>query len=247
MPAAPGAKLYSGVVNLSARIVMEARAKADDSLLADLTRLIEPGPAEPARFVRLADTVTALYVRVVHGLALLTFLLWRSSSGKPRRDPAAAALLIITCPCALGLAVSCRANRRDRPAVQGGRASQNPATRLKRLAKADRAIFDKTDAYARPSMLVNGDALTPETIEAAANLPAPAAIPLSQGHRLAAGAGQAAATPAERLAKASAGTVNANWHASARLLSPAPIQVQANTTELWFPAGRRAGRAFRLR
>lgn len=239
VPAAAGEKLYSGVVNLSARIVMEARAKADDSLLADLTRLVEQGQQSRARFVRLADMVTAWYVPVVHGLALLTFLLWAFVLGGGIRDAilAAAALLIITCPCALGLAV---------PAVQivaTGRLFKagvlvKSGDALERLAQADHAVFDKTGTLTlgRP-MLVNGDTLTPETIEAAAKLARASRHPLSQAIAWAAGAGQAAADAVETPGEGITGTVNGKPARLGKAAFAGADSSPGDTTEIWFRLG----------
>ena len=71
-----GDKLYAGVLNISSPLVMEARAKSEDSLIADLTRLIEAGEQAKSRYVRLADRAAALYVPLVHSLALATFAGW---------------------------------------------------------------------------------------------------------------------------------------------------------------------------
>ena len=98
-----------------------------------------------ARYVVLADRVARLYAPAVHGLALATFLGWLLIMGAPWQLALlyAVAVLIITCPCALGLAV---------PAVQvigSGRLLRRgillkSATALERLAEVDTVVFDKT-------------------------------------------------------------------------------------------------------
>lgn len=154
--AKPGTSIYAGVINLSQRLVMRATARVQDSTVAELARLIETGEQSRARFVRLADKAAALYVPVVHSLAALTFLGWLlgpsllrlmglevADVGARVALMNAVAVLIITCPCALGLAV---------PAVQvvaTGRLFKRgvlvkSGDALERLAQVDVAVFDKT-------------------------------------------------------------------------------------------------------
>lgn len=151
-----GDAIHAGVINLSQRLVIRAAARAQDSSVAELARLVEAGEQGRARFVRLAEKAAALYVPVVHSLALLTFLAWMfgpwllrlggldvSDVGLGAALLNAVAVLIITCPCALGLAV---------PAVQvvaTGRLFKRgvlvrSGDALERLAQVDVAVFDKT-------------------------------------------------------------------------------------------------------
>ena len=140
-----GEELFAGVLNISEQIVMQASATVEDSLIADLTRLIEAGEQGKGRYVRLADRAAALYVPVVHSLALATFLGWffLADAGLRVSIMNAVAVLIITCPCALGLAA---------PAVQvvaTGRLFKEgvlvkSGDALERLAEVDHFVFDKT-------------------------------------------------------------------------------------------------------
>ncbi|TXG85473.1 MAG: cadmium-translocating P-type ATPase [Sphingomonadales bacterium] len=141
---APGDELSSGVVNLSAPLVVEALRPASLSLLAELARLMEQAEQGRAGLVRLADRVARLYTPVVHLGAALTFAGWMLA-GQPWHPAlmAAVAVLIITCPCALGLAVPAaqvaavgRLMRRG-VIVKSGDA-------LERLAAVDTVVFDKT-------------------------------------------------------------------------------------------------------
>ena len=87
-------------------VVIRAGAKSEDSAVAAIARLMEAGAQTKSAYVRLADKAAAIYVPVVHSLAVATFIVsW--SLGLSFREAVlrAAALLIITCPCALGLAV----------------------------------------------------------------------------------------------------------------------------------------------
>ncbi len=192
--AKPGLDVWSGMLNLDGKLVLEARADRDNSLLAEITRLVEAGEQARSRYVRLADRAARLYVPVVHGLAALTVIGWLLIGGDVR--PAiinAIAVLIITCPCALGLAV---------PAVQvvaSGRLYREgvlvkSGDALERLAGADTIVFDKTGTLTegRPR-LVDADNLPAGALETAARLARTSRHPLSRAIADAAGMGEAAA------------------------------------------------------
>lgn len=139
-----GSRVYSGSLNLTGPVEVRALAAHEDSFLSEVRDLVEFGQQSRGRYVRLADKVARAYVPIVHSLALLTFLGWWLIGGELR--PAilnAIAVLIITCPCALGLAV---------PAVQivttGRMFSKGILVKsgdaLERLAEIESVVFDKT-------------------------------------------------------------------------------------------------------
>ncbi len=198
-----GTVVRAGVVNLTQRIVLCVTAAARDSAIAELARLIEIGEQGRARFVRLADKAAALYVPVVHSLAALTFVGWLwgpmalRALGFEAMDVDArvallnaVAVLIITCPCALGLAA---------PAVQvvaTGRLFKRgvlvkSGDALERLAQVNVAVFDKTGTLTRgkPRLVSAVDA---DTLLAAAALARVSRHPLSRALVEAAGPGAAA-------------------------------------------------------
>lgn len=198
-----GDVIHAGVVNLSQRLVMRASARAQDSSVAELARLIETGEQGRARFVRLAEKAAALYVPVVHSLALATFLGWMFGpallrlAGLEVADVGlrtalmnAVAVLIITCPCALGLAV---------PAVQvvaTGRLFKRgvlvkSGDALERLAQVDVAVFDKTGTLTLGKPRLVSD-VTPDVLHAAAALARVSRHPLSRALVEAAGPGTVA-------------------------------------------------------
>jgi Cu2+-exporting ATPase len=140
----PGDALYSGTINRGSPLTLEIRKASADSFLADIAAMVEAGQQTQARYVRLADRAARAYVPVVHSLALLTFIGWLIVGGTPRTAILnAIAVLIITCPCALGLAV---------PAVQvvavGRLFAKGVLIRsgdaLERLATVRHVVFDKT-------------------------------------------------------------------------------------------------------
>ncbi|MBB4286020.1 Cu2+-exporting ATPase [Roseospira goensis] len=143
--AGPGDRVFAGTLNLSAPLRVRVDAVGDGTLLAEIVRMMEAAEQGRARYVALADRVSRLYAPVVHALALAAFLGWWLAGGLPWQEALliAAAVLIITCPCALALAV---------PVVQviaSGRLLREgtflkTATALERLREADTVVFDKT-------------------------------------------------------------------------------------------------------
>jgi Cu2+-exporting ATPase len=148
--------VFAGTINLGPPLRVRVRAVGEGTLLAEIVRLMELAEQRRSRFVAIADRVARAYAPVVHSLALLTFLGWSLSGAVPWQTALmhAVAVLIITCPCALGLAV---------PAVQvlaSGRLLRRgtllkSATALERFARADMVVFDKTGTLTegRPALL----------------------------------------------------------------------------------------------
>ncbi len=191
--ARPGVQVFSGMLNLNGKLVVCASADRDNSLLAEITCMVEAGEQSRSRFVRLADKAARLYVPLVHSLALATLIGWLGLSGDPRTAIInAIAVLIITCPCALGLAV---------PAVHvvaSGRLFKagvlvKSGDALERMAKIDTVIVDKTGTLTegRPR-LVEPEALPDGMLELAARLARTSRHPLSRAIADAAGMGPAA-------------------------------------------------------
>lgn len=189
----PGDTVYSGMVNLTGTLTVKATAAREDSLLAEIARLVEAGEQNRSSYVRLADRAARLYAPVVHTLAALTLIGWIVIGNDPRAGILnAIAVLIITCPCALALAVpavqivACGRLYREGVLVKSGDA-------LERLATARRAIFDKTGTLTlgKPKLL-NPHALRPETIELAAKLARSSRHPVSRAVADAAGMGDTA-------------------------------------------------------
>jgi Cu2+-exporting ATPase len=161
--AEPGINVYAGTMNVDAPLLIEVDAAAEDTLLAEIVRLVEAAEQGRAKYVRLAERAAAIYAPVVHILAALTFAGWMmfTTYGWETALMTAIAVLIITCPCALGLAV---------PAVQVVASGLllragilvKSADGLERIAQCDYIVFDKTGTLTRgePLLLKDYD-LTP--------------------------------------------------------------------------------------
>ena len=233
-----GEAVRGGALNLSGRLVLQATARSDESFLAEISRLVEAGEQSKSVYVRWADTAAKLYVPVVHAAAFLTCVVWLVLGAEPRvAIMNACAVLIITCPCALGLAV---------PAVQvvaSGRLFKRgillkSGDALERLAGADLVAFDKTGVLTlgQPQVL-DGDTITQQSMADAALLARASRHPLARAIARAAGPG-----PAAQDAQEIAGCgVQASIHGqSARLGRASWVGVQgaqSQETELYFHLG----------
>ncbi len=250
-------KVHAGAINLTQRVVMRATARVQDSAVAELARLIETGEQSRAKFVRLADKAAQMYVPVVHSLAALTFLGWffgpalLRMAGFEMGDVGlrialmnAVAVLIITCPCALGLAV---------PAVQvvaTGRLFRRgvlvkSGDALERLAHVDVVVFDKTGTLTlgkpRLTSLVDVD-----TLQAAAALARTSRHPLSRALVEAAGPGVAIKGARELPGEGIEAEIDGVRLRLGRRAFAAPdVQdVADGSAELWFARGDEAPTRF---
>ena len=142
--AGPGQAVSAGEVNLTGPLVIRATAVGADVSLHRLTELVAVAESGRARYTPLADSAARLYAPGVHVLAALSFLGWLLYSGDMRTAlNIAAAVLIITCPCALGLAVPAVTTAASGRLFRRGLLIKH-ATALERLSEVDTVVFDKT-------------------------------------------------------------------------------------------------------
>ena len=145
----PGDAVTGGTVNGPAALTYRVTATGADTVLARIIRLVEDAQATKLPVQALVDRITAVFVPLVIGLALLTFLLWIVFTGDPGQAMVAAiAVLIIACPCAMGLAVPVSIM------VGTGRGAElgvlfRRGDALQRLADARIVAFDKTGTLTR--------------------------------------------------------------------------------------------------
>jgi Cu2+-exporting ATPase len=139
-----GDGVHAGALNIDGPLTVIVRACGPDTVIADIARMMDAAGQSKSRYVRIADRAARIYAPAVHLLAALSFAGWMiAGAGIHQSLLIATAVLLITCPCALGLAVpaaqvvACGALMRHGILVKDGSA-------LERLAEADRVIFDKT-------------------------------------------------------------------------------------------------------
>jgi Cu2+-exporting ATPase len=170
-PAERGTIVYAGTMNISGTLRIRVSAASEGTLLAEITRLLDHALQARSRYVMLADRASRLYAPVVHATALLTMIGWvLAGAGWHDAIVTAVAVLIITCPCALGLAI---------PTVQTVAAGAmfragvllNSGDAIERTSVVDHIIFDKTGTLTTPDLeLTNAANIPPEILDLAGRL-----------------------------------------------------------------------------
>ncbi len=186
---APGAEVYAGTLNLTGALNIRVQAAGAGTFLDEVDGLLASAVEQRSSYVRLADRAARLYVPVVHVTALATFVGWLAlGAGWQPALMTAITVLIITCPCALGLAV---------PAVQVVAAGAlfrrglvlHSGEALERLSRSDCVVFDKTGTLTQPRpTLANAADVAPEDLALAGRLALASRHPLARAIAEAAGA-----------------------------------------------------------
>ncbi|NOZ41655.1 MAG: heavy metal translocating P-type ATPase, partial [Alphaproteobacteria bacterium] len=175
-----GDQVFTGTLNISGPLDIRVTALSGKTLLDEIIGLMETAEQGRAKYVRLADKAAHIYAPAVHLLALTTFLGWMvfSTVGWQHALVTAIAVLIITCPCALGLAVPVVQIVASSRLFKSGILVKAPDG-LERLAEIDTVIFDKTGTLTRGQPeITNGDAIDPATLALAASLATGSTHPL---------------------------------------------------------------------
>ncbi len=243
---APGTQVYAGTLNMSGPLQVEVTAGDDETLLSEIVRLMEAAEQGRDRFVRIADKAARLYAPTVHILAAATFLGWWLLGGLPWDGSLkiAIAVLIITCPCALGLAVPVvHVVASGRLLARGVLLKSSDA--LERLVQVDTLVFDKTGTLTKGTLALVHDGVDAMALEQAATLARASSHPLSRALVRAAGDGPTAEAVSEHPGQGLMGEING---VPARLGNAdfvgADLQADAGGPEIWFRLGETAPRRF---
>jgi Cu2+-exporting ATPase len=175
-----GATIYTGSLNHAGALTMRVTA-AEGTLIDEVERLLDKASSARSRYLRLSDRAARLYAPLVHATAALTLVGWLVAGASIHNSIITAiAVLIITCPCALALAI---------PTVQVVASGAlfrmgvilNAGDAIERLAEADTVIFDKTGTLTLPEPRVeNVESFAPGLLEHAARLALSSRHPLAQ-------------------------------------------------------------------
>ena len=180
-PVAPGAIVHAGAINLSAPLRVRLTAVADDTAIAEIARLMDEAGQSRSHYVRIADRASRLYAPVVHSLAALAFVGWMiAGAGWHQSLTIAIAVLIITCPCAMGLAVPAAQVVASGALLRRGLLVKDGSA-LERLAECDIALLDKTGTLTLGTPRADIAALGAEARSVALGLAQASRHPLSQG------------------------------------------------------------------
>lgn len=188
----PGDEVLAGAINGNAALRLRATKTIETSHLAEIVRLVEEAEQRRGKVVILADKVAAVWTPAIHGLALITLLGWWLAGGTSFATALlyAVSVLIISCPCAIGLAI---------PAVQvvatGALLKHGILVRsgdaLERLSAVDKVAFDKTGTLTIGQPKVTDWPQDLTAIDLAASLAAASSHPAAQAIR----AAEPSATP----------------------------------------------------
>ena len=139
-----GGRVLAGSLNYEGAVTCRAESLGEATVLGQITRMVEQAQGSRAPMERLADRASAIFVPIVLGLAALTFVVWLASTHSLERSLASTvAVLVVACPCAMGLAVPAALT------VAVGRGAQlgvlfKGGEALERLVHLDAIVLDKT-------------------------------------------------------------------------------------------------------
>lgn len=179
---AVGAEVKAGEINLTGPLTIRTTAVGAGTLLHSLAELVTMAEAAKSRYNSLADRAAQIYAPAVHLLAFVAFLMWLWLTGGDVRHALniAVAVLIITCPCALGLAVPAVSTVASGRLFKHGLLVKHP-TALERLAEVEEVIFDKTGTLTVGApVLANAEAIPAGDLAVAAALARGSAHPRSR-------------------------------------------------------------------
>ncbi|MFN2099677.1 heavy metal translocating P-type ATPase [Altererythrobacter sp. MF3-039] len=180
-PVAIGSTVHAGAINLFQPLQVRLTAVAEQTAIAEIARLMDEAGQSRSQYVRIADRASRLYAPAVHSLAALAFIGWMiAGAGWHQSLVIAIAVLIITCPCAMGLAVPAAQVTASGALIKRGLLLKD-GNALERLAEVDIALFDKTGTLTIGAPRPDVSVLDGEARSVALGLAQNSRHPLSQG------------------------------------------------------------------
>lgn len=176
VPVSPGSEVTGATINTSGRLLVRVSAAGEDSTLAAMGRLIAQAQSEKTPLVRLVDRISGVFVPIVLALAVLTFVGWWLIAGNPSGGfIAAVTVLVVACPCALGLATPVALVAGIGNGASRGILISGPAV-LEEARNLDAVVLDKTGTITEGRMTLTSTTLLPGASAATSATASPAAI-----------------------------------------------------------------------
>jgi P-type Cu2+ transporter len=176
-----GSSVHAGAINLGSPFQLRLTRTADDTALAEIARLMDEAGQSRSHYVRIADRASRAYAPMVHTLAALAFVGWMiAGAGWHQSLVIAIAVLIITCPCAMGLAVPTAQVVASGALLKRGLLVKDGSA-LERLAEVDTALLDKTGTLTMGEPRPDISMLDDDAKAVALGLAQASRHPLSQG------------------------------------------------------------------
>jgi len=152
-----GSRVLAGTIPSQGKLRLKAQQIGEDTALAQIIRMVQAAQSSKAPVQRVVDKVALVFVPVVTAIALLTFVIWLVAGGMdhlPQAILSAIAVLVIACPCAMGLATPTALM------VGIGKAAElqvliKDATALERMRKVDAIVIDKTGTLTLPNQAID--------------------------------------------------------------------------------------------
>ena len=152
-----GSHVLAGTIPNQGKLRLKAQQIGEDTALAQIIRMVQAAQSSKAPVQRVVDKVALVFVPVVTAIALLTFVIWLVAGGMdhlPQAILSAIAVLVIACPCAMGLATPTALM------VGIGKAAElqvliKDATALERMRKVDAIVIDKTGTLTLPNQAID--------------------------------------------------------------------------------------------
>lgn len=232
--AGPGDPVLAGTLNVDAPVDVMVTATGHGTALAEIAQLMEAASQSKSAYVRVADRAARLYAPAVHTLAALAFVGWMlAGAGLYKSLVIAIAVLIITCPCALGLAVPVAQVVAAGALMKRGIMVKDGSA-IERMAGIDRALLDKTGTLTLGRPVPDEaalSALSPGEAAVALALASHSKHPLSKGLAAALAARGVAAAPIEDVREEAGQGMRALWNGHAVSLGR-PEGIEGTATAL---------------